>query len=267
MLRRSALAAALLSLAITHAEPAVRADPHAPARPSGFLGAQLEQGAGGLHVMNVIPNSPAERAGIRVDDVIVRAHGVETGSVVAFTLSVRAAGPNARYPLVVRRGAQQLNLNVQLTAAPTPPAQGGGRGPATGQPAPALSASLVMGSGPTDIAQLRGRVVIVDFWASWCGPCRMVMPELNQLHQRYQSQGLSVLGVSDESATIGRRIGMSMNIQYTLATAPDALSRYNVESLPTLVVIDRQGNVQSVMIGAGHGAQLETLVQRLLRQP
>lgn len=216
--------------------------------------------------MNVVPNSPAERAGLHPDDIIVRARGVNPGSATTFTLTIRTAGPNARLPLTVRRGNQQLSMNVQLAAAPAAPAAGG-HGPVTGQPAPALAASLVMGSGPTDIAQLRGRVVIVDFWASWCGPCRMVMPELNRLHQRYQAQGLSVLGVSDEGAAIGRRVGMSLNIQYTLASAPDALSRYNVESLPTLVVIDRQGTVQSVMIGAGHEAQLEALVQRLLRQP
>lgn len=90
----------------------------------------------------------------------------------------------------------------------------------------------------------------------------MVMPELNRLHQRFEAQGLSVLGVSDEGAAIGRRIGMSLGIQYTLATAPHALARYHVQSLPTLVVIDRQGTVQRVMIGAGHGPELEALVQR-----
>ena len=122
------------------------------------------------------------------------------------------------------------------------------------------------GFGPVDLAALRGRVVLVDFWASWCGPCRQMMPALNRLSQRYGAQGLTVLGVTDEPASVARSVGMQMGIRYTLATSPTGVARYNVSSLPTLVAIDRAGTVREVSVGYEGPARLEALVARLLAE-
>lgn len=123
------------------------------------------------------------------------------------------------------------------------------------------------GGNSVSLAALRGRVVMINFWASWCGPCRAMMPVLNRLSQRFGAQGLTVIGVTDESAAIARRVGMQMGIRYTLASGPSTVTRYNVQSLPTLVAIDRGGRVREIAVGFEGPARLEALVARLLAEP
>lgn len=246
--------------------PVARAD-RAPdstaAAAAGFMGVGLEaQPDGTLRVMNVAPSSPASTAGIAPGDIIVRARGGTPGSVDTFTMSVRAAGAGTEYPIDIRRGNRPLHLTVRLGPSPR-------MGLTVGQPPPVLVSQVVMGAGPGDLEQLHGRVVLLDFWASWCGPCRMVMPVLNQLHQRYAAQGLTVLGVTDEPAATARLVGTQLSIQYTLATEASAPSRFGVRSLPTLVVIDRRGNVRRVSVGVDPSEMrtLDHLVQQLLAEP
>ena len=256
---------AALAIVGSHARDAhADNDPSQPAQVTGgYMGIGLEPIADGtLRVTSVVPSSPASAAGIVPGDVIVRARGGTPGSADTFTLSVRAAGAGAEYPLDLRRGTRAMHVTVRLGNAPS-------QGMSVGQPPPVLVSQVVMGAGPGDLEQLHGRVVLLDFWASWCGPCRMVMPALNQLHQRYAAQGLSVLGVTDEPASTARTVGQQLSIQYTLATEATASSRFGIRSLPTLVLIDRRGNVRHVTVGvdANEMRSLDRLVQQLLAEP
>lgn len=228
---------------------------------TGYLGVTLVAVRGGLRIESVEPASPAERAGLLPGDLIVLAQGMPPGDVTTFTGSVRAAGAGTLYRLMVARGGRRLT--IQATLGETI-AQGGLH---RGAPPPPLDALLVMGTGPLDLASLRGRVVLVDFWASWCGPCRAMMPVLNRLSQRFAAQGLTVIGVTDEPVEVVRREGLRMGIRYTLASGPTTPARYNVQSLPTLVAIDRAGRVREVTVGFEGSARLEALVTRLLAEP
>jgi peroxiredoxin len=93
-----------------------------------------------------------------------------------------------------------------------------------------------------------------------------MMPVLNRLSQQYAAQGLTVLGVSDEGAQVVRQVATAMRIRYTLASDPSVMGRYNVQSLPTLVVIDRAGSVRNVEVGIVGAGSLENLVRRLLAE-
>jgi len=261
MHRPSPRAALPLALALLLAAGGAHGDPGAGGGPAGgYLGATIATARGGLRVEAVEPGSPAAQAGLRAGDLIVLAQGMPPGDVATFTGSVRAAGAGAAYRVTVARGGRRLPLHATLAEAV---AQGLRRGSAP----PPLGASLVMGAGPVELASLRGRVVLVDFWASWCGPCRAMMPVLNQLSQRFGAQGLTVIGVTDEPAEVARREGLRMGIRYALATGPTAPTRYNVQSLPTLVAIDRAGRVREIAVGFEGPARLEALVTRLLSEP
>jgi thiol-disulfide isomerase/thioredoxin len=264
-LRKALWAGALgLSVAVSGAE--VRADPAQPAAGGGYLGVGLRAVPGGLRVEEVAEGSPAAQSGIAVGDVIVRARGFAPGSVEAFTLSVRAQEPGQRFALVLRRGAATHARDVVLAAAPRAAARGGAV--QVGVAAPALGASSVaQGNDPVDLARLRGRVVLLDFWATWCGPCRMIMPMLNGLSTRYSAQGLTVLGLSDEPAPQARSFAQRMGVGYTLASSPASVATYGIHSLPTLVFIDRRGVVREVSVGVSSPQALEDIVVRLLAEP
>ncbi len=256
--RRAALALPLLAAPLVAS--IARADPSGgAASPGGYLGVEVAQATGGLRVGSVVEGSPAAQAGFRTGDLIVQMQGMPVGSVAAFTGSVRAASAGSRYSVVVLRNGRRVRLEATLAEART---QGLHRGAAP----PPLMATLVMGAGPVDLSALRGRVVLVDFWASWCGPCRQMMPALNRLSQRFGAQGLTVIGVTDEPAEIARNVGMRMRIRYTLATSPTGVARYNVSSLPTLVAVDRAGLVREITVGFEGPARLEALVTRLLAE-
>ncbi len=255
-----------LSLSAVTVASSVRADPSTEPRSQGFLGASLRPVAGGLRVEEVVGEGPGARAGLLAGDVIVRARGFPTGSVEVFTTSVRAAGPGADFPLEVRRGTLRRTLAVRLTELP---AAGARRGPApqVGSVAPPLGPSVVaIGTEPADLARLRGRVVLLDFFASWCGPCRAMVPVLNRLAARYGAEGLTVLGVTDESTAIARGVGTQLGVRYTLASSPGAPGAYHVDSLPTMVVVDRAGNVREVSVGMHGYGELDALVRRLLAE-
>ncbi len=114
------------------------------------------------------------------------------------------------------------------------------------------------------LSSLRGKVVLLDFWATWCGPCRYDMPFVEQLHKELQPRGLEVFGVNGED--VRKAAGYLRRLGYTfpnLRDRPPVVSRlYRVRSIPTFVVIDRQGNLSSYMKGTRSKEQLRLAVMK-----
>jgi thiol-disulfide isomerase/thioredoxin len=162
-----------------------------------------------------------------------------------------------------------LALAGVAQAAPTAPS---GAGPALLMPGaapPELHAQRIVGSDAVSLASLRGRVVVLDFWATWCGPCRMIMPELDHLSTQYHAQGLSVIGVTQDDESDVRHHLARAAVGYTIAQDVGSTFRdYGVRAIPMLVVVDRHGNVSRIFSGVSSGdmADLDALVRRLLAQ-
>lgn len=138
-----------------------------------------------------------------------------------------------------------------------------------GQRPPALSLNRLSGNEPVTLAGLAGNVVILDFWATFCGPCRQVMPALDSLYQRNRGRGLSVVGMSFEPESTINAFMQRRPVSYTVARdVGNTARRYGVRAIPTLVVLDRQGTVRQISVGfdPADTVRLERMVEGLLSQ-
>ncbi len=136
-----------------------------------------------------------------------------------------------------------------------PPAAGSGR-PTTvkiGDLAPDINLTSLTGDSII-LSQMQGKAVLVNFWATWCGPCREEFPALVRAYKKFQDQGLVVLGVNtqDENSDDGVRTFMRNSLVNfpIVRDIGDRLSRaYRINGLPTSVFIDRKGVVRDIVVG------------------
>jgi thiol-disulfide isomerase/thioredoxin len=111
---------------------------------------------------------------------------------------------------------------------------------------------------------LRGQVVLLNFWASWCGPCRMEMPVIEKLYQEFKGKGLRVFGINDEDIeTIEEYL---REYEYTFPTLVDQEQKiarlYRVRGIPTMVVIDRNGTVSHYRVGLSREGDLRLWLRK-----
>lgn len=113
------------------------------------------------------------------------------------------------------------------------------------------------------LAKLRGKVVVIDFWASWCGPCRETMPHVEKLHREFKDKGLVVLGINDEDIDDIRQFVQKNGYTFpTLIDVESAVSElYGVSSIPQTLIIDRDGKVFAHFYGTGEEENLREAVK------
>ena len=115
-----------------------------------------------------------------------------------------------------------------------------------------VAGSSVGADSPLDLAQYKGKVVVVDFWASWCVPCRRSFPWLNQMQEKYGDEGLVIVGVNMDSDTAeAQKFLQEFPADFTIIYDSDrALGKqYGVEAMPTSFVIDRNGEIVANHLG------------------
>jgi peroxiredoxin len=125
---------------------------------------------------------------------------------------------------------------------------------AVGQPAPDFELAWLNGAGPAPLGELRGRVVLLEFWRSTCAPCLRMVPRLNELHGKLAEAGLAVVAVSNESEErIRSRIeaaGMDYPVARLTGSAVD--DAYRIRAVPQAFLIDRAGT----LVWRGHPSNL-----------
>jgi len=100
------------------------------------------------------------------------------------------------------------------------------------------------------LSQLRGKIVLVNFWATWCGPCLLEMPDLNDLYSRFKSQGLVVLSLTSEESTKVNSYVNKIGYHAPVLLDPDseAAKRFHVENLPRSFVFNRKGKLVAMAV-------------------
>jgi peroxiredoxin len=120
------------------------------------------------------------------------------------------------------------------------------------------------------LSDYRGKVVVLDFWATWCDPCKQEIPHFIEMQNKYSSQGLQVLGVSmDDDQPSVREFQQQFKMNYPVALGtPELADQYGgILGLPITFVIDRHGRITARHVGATDASVIEAEIQKLLAQP
>ena len=155
-----------------------------------------------------------------------------------------------------------------------------------GKPAPAIAAEKWLNSPALSLADLKGKVVIIDFWAPWCPPCRKVIPTLIKDYNELKGQGLVVIGFTklygnyrddtqnkgkveaDEERALIQGFVERWKLGYPVAISDEGedFNDYGVSGIPTMVFIDRAGNVYDIKVGSGDEGEITNKIKRLLAE-
>ena len=119
--------------------------------------------------------------------------------------------------------------------------------------------------------ELRGEVVMINFWATWCGPCREEMPKLDQLYRQYQKTGFALLGVNiDDNPVNARSMAKKLGVTFPVLFDNDkqVSKLYKVDAMPSTVLIDRDGKLRYLHRGykPGYEAIYQTEIRELLKE-
>ena len=149
---------------------------------------------------------------------------------------------------------------ASATAAPLVPAS----------PAPDFTLRTLDGQN-LRLGEQRGRVVLVNFWATWCGPCRQEMPHLNKLYDKYRSSGFVLLGVNvDEDTRTAAGVASKLGVRFPVLPDSDKLvsKKYDLKAMPSTVLIDRDGRVRYVHRGYQNGYEdtYDKQIRELLKE-
>lgn len=185
--------------------------------------------------------------------------------------STSAASQNAP-----QNPAQGTPPGASQTAPEGPPqsaapgaAQTAASGSSQRRPAPEFTLKDLDGKD-VSLSQFRGKVVILDFWATWCPPCRMEIPHFVELERDYRSKGLAVVGISLDQggAQVVRPFAEQNGINYTMLVNGQPLAGLygGITGIPTTFVLDKQGRVAKAFEGYRDKSEFEKLVQDLLAE-
>lgn len=151
-----------------------------------------------------------------------------------------------------------------------------------GTPAPAIEGIEYLGLSKLKLSDLKGKVILLDFLAHWCGPCIASIPETNSLKEKYEANGLAIIGLTNYYGFFGEReiitnadelialkeLLLQRNVKFGVVVGPRANeAAYGVLALPAAALIDRNGQVRYIKQGTDYKKEIEKVIQMLIAEP
>lgn len=179
--------------------------------------------------------------------------------VVVVITALLLVGKRASKPNV---SANPANQSVSGSAAAS------GADPAIGSIAPEFSLKSVPDGQTVTLSSLRGKAVVVNFWATWCGPCKIEMPWLVDLQKKYGDQGLQIVGITkddSDEATIAK-FTKKMGVNYTILVGNQQVqdSYGGISGLPTSFFLNRSGKIVHEIVGLDSESKFEDAIKKAL---
>ncbi len=183
--------------------------------------------------------------------------GIVIGITALLLLGKRASKP-----------PETAAANVNGTQPAAPPPQPGLRDPARGSMAPAFELKNIADGKTVSLASFRGKAVVLNFWATWCGPCKIEMPWLVDLQKKYGPQGLEIVGVAMDDASDKETADFAhkMSVNYTVLKGTEKVGDLygGVDRLPITYYIDRSGKVVDEIVGLASESTIEDDIKKIL---
>ncbi len=144
-----------------------------------------------------------------------------------------------------------------------------GADPAIGSMAPEFSLKSVPEGHTVTLSSLKGKAVVINFWATWCGPCKIEMPWLIELQNKYGAQGLQIVGITKEDSNEQTIAGFTrkMGVNYTILIGTQQVQDLygGIGGLPTSFFLDRSGKVVHEIVGLDSESKFEDAIKRSLQ--
>ena len=246
----------------THARIAFKVAKESPVKAGDELERAQVIGGAGAFLADVLLRLKQEDEAARTMEELLRL-GLSLPSARIFTEAAQWLAENEREELIER----VLSETPRDTTAT----------------APEINIAEWIDHKPVKLSDLRGRVVLLDFWATWCGPCRFTMPKLKTLHEHFKKDGLVVIGLTQFYGRAGKTVvnpaeelsylrtykkDAKLPYPFAVAAESDNDLRYGVRSIPTAFLLDRRGRVRYISVGASEANHeaLARIIRKLLAE-
>jgi len=173
-------------------------------------------------------------------------------AILAGCKSEPAPEPNPPNTNAVKAPAANPPAKTDPAAQDDPAAQSDG--------APEIQAGYWLNTDPLNLEKLRGKIVVLEFWATWCPPCRTTIPHLNEMYGTYKDKGVAFISLTDEPREKVEAFAKEMKMAYPLGGGSQTGRAYNVRSIPHAFIIDPSGEV------VWHGHPMMGLDEALQKQ-
>ncbi len=217
-----------------------------------WIGISLDQGYKGVLINGVLPGAPGDEAGLAPGDEVMEVDRKSVKDPNEFGSLIRSCGVGDFVELrILRKGAVQTR-RIKLAARPDTLEMLNKQ--LLGKPLPAFNLKTIPGGARAASESFKGKVLLIEFWGTWCAPCRATHPRLSEFARANRGKGLEVVGISEEDEAIVRSYVEKEKPAFLALNDPSHAiqEKFFIMVLPTFVVVDKNGTIVSTGVGGGY---------------